>query len=202
MFPGRRGTRRLPGNWRPRSLRPMTDTEELVDAYCQPLYCFAISLVRDADRAAGLVRQTYVIWERKEREPRAPGKVRTGLFSTLYRQHLGQGSWKTWPPEPATGDDEDRSATHEPDPGREIPRTAELLGGLSTTFRAPLTLFCLEQHSYKEIADILDVPIGTVMSRISRGKEQLRSRMMEEPASAGLENFVDFRPDVMKQPNG
>ncbi len=40
------------------------------------------------------------------------------------------------------------------------------------------------------------------MSRISRGKEQLRSRMMEEPASAGLENFVDFRPDVMKQPNG
>jgi len=180
----------------------MTDTEDLVDAYCQPLYCFAISLVRDADRAAGLVHQTYAIWERKEREPRDPDKARTGLFSTLYRRHLGQGRGKTRPSEPAAGDDEDRSATQEPDSGRKIPRTAELLGGLSATFRAPLTLFYLEQHSYKEIADILDVPIGTVMSRISRGKEQLRGRMMEESASAGPENFVDFRPDVMKQPNG
>jgi len=180
----------------------MTDTEELVDAYCQPLYGFAFALARDADRAAGLVHQTYVIWKRKEREPRAPGKARTGLFSTLYRQHLGQGSRKTWPAECAAGDDEDRSATYEPAPGRGIPRTAELLGGLTATCRGPLTLFYLEQHSYKEIAEILDIPIGTVMSRISRGKEQLRGRMMEEPASAGLENFVDFRPDVMKQPNG
>ena len=179
----------------------MTDTEELVDAYGQPLYCFAFSLARDADRAAGLVQQTYVIWERKGREPRDPGKARTGLFSTLYRQHLGQGSRKTWPPERAAGDDEDRSANHEPDPGRELPRTVELLGGLTATFRAPLTLFYLEQHGYKEIAEILDIPIGTVMSRISRGKEQLRGRMMEEPASAP-ETFVDIQPDAMKQPNG
>ena len=54
------------------------------------------------------------------------------------------------------------------------------LGELDETFRAPLALFYLEDHSYRDIAEILEIPIGTVMSRIARGKELLRKQIVEK----------------------
>ena len=68
----------------------------------------------------------------------------------------------------------------------------EALHEVEEVFRAPLTLFYLEELSYQEIAETLDVPIGTVMSRLSRGKVQLRARLAAKEAGRGS-NVVPFQ---------
>ena len=80
---------------------------------------------------------------------------------------------------------------HPPDAADRVDANAALkaLGQLPENFRAPLILFYLEDHSYLEIAGILGVPAGTVMSRISRGRAMLRKLMEEKPA-----NMIAFEP--------
>ena len=53
-------------------------------------------------------------------------------------------------------------------------------------FRLPVLLADLEGFSYKEIAEILDVPIGTVMSRLHRGRKQLQRALWEFASQRGL----------------
>jgi predicted DNA-binding protein (UPF0251 family) len=64
----------------------------------------------------------------------------------------------------------------------ESSQVLETLQSLEETFRAPLALFYLQEHSYEEIADILEVPIGTVMSRLSRGKAKLQQALVKRRA--------------------
>ena len=181
----------------------MTEFEELVDAHYQPLFRFAYSLGKNPDRAADLVQQTFCIWAEKGHQLKDRSKAKTWLFTTLYREYLGQARRETRYPERELEDAEHLLPAHEADADRQLDaqRAVELLGELDETFRAPLTLFYLQQNSYKEIAKILDVPIGTVMSRISRGKEQLRRKMADEPASAPRK-IVEFEPDVFKKSHG
>lgn len=157
----------------------MSQFQELVDQHYQALYRFGLSLAKSADRAADLVQQTFCIWAEKGHQLRDQSKAKTWLFTTLYREHLGNARRSSKYRESDIEDAEPQLPAHEPDADRKIDaqRAVDLLNGLDETFRAPLTLFYLQQHSYKEIAAILDIPIGTVMSRISRAKGQLRDQM-------------------------
>ncbi|NNC88264.1 MAG: sigma-70 family RNA polymerase sigma factor [Akkermansiaceae bacterium] len=181
----------------------MTEFEELVDAHYQPLFRFAFSLARNPDRAADLVQQTFCIWAQKGHQLKDRSKAKTWLFTTLYREHLGQARRETRYPERELEDAEHLLPAHEADADRRLDaqRAVDLLHELDETFRAPLTLFFLQQNSYKEIAAILDVPIGTVMSRISRGKQQLRRKMADEPAGAPRK-IVSFEPEALKKTHG
>lgn len=63
-------------------------------------------------------------------------------------------------------------------------RVMEALARVEENYRLPLTLFYLDDLSYKEIAETLEIPIGTVMSRLSRGKTQLR-QLLERGEESG-----------------
>jgi RNA polymerase sigma factor (sigma-70 family) len=182
----------------------MSEFADLVDSHYQALYRFGYSLTRSPDRAADLVQETFCIWAEKNAQLRDRSKAKTWLFTTLHREFLGQRrKMSRYSDEPLdesligseTGSDDD--AERQMDGQRAV----ELLGEMDEIYQAPLALFYLQQHSYKEIAEILDVPIGTVMSRLSRGKEMLRKRMVAEPSS-GPKNLVDVKPELFKKRNG
>lgn len=165
----------------------MSEFEELVDAHYQALYRFGMSLTRDANMASDLVQETFCIWAAKGGQLKDRSKAKTWLFTTLHREFLTHRRRASkFSDDPIDEDSAEAEASSPEDAERQMDgqRAMELLGALDETYRAPLALFYLQQHSYKEIAEILDVPIGTVMSRLSRGKEMLRRKMTAEPSSA------------------
>jgi RNA polymerase sigma-70 factor (ECF subfamily) len=62
------------------------------------------------------------------------------------------------------------------------------LGKLPQSFRDVVVLTDVEEFSYREVAEFLQVPIGTVMSRLSRGRKLLRQELSEQARSFGLKN--------------
>jgi RNA polymerase sigma-70 factor (ECF subfamily) len=152
----------------------------LVDQHYPALYRFALSLARNQADACDLTQQTFYIWATHGHGLRDLAKAKTWLFTTLYREFLRgrrRGARVTsiedLPPGAAELADAEIDQARRFDGGLVL--TA--LGEVEEVFRAPLTLFYLEGHSYQEIAEILEVPIGTVMSRLARGKAQLRGTL-------------------------
>ncbi|RPJ35292.1 MAG: RNA polymerase sigma factor [Verrucomicrobiaceae bacterium] len=182
----------------------MSEFEELVDAHYQALFRFAMSLTRDSATACDLVQETFCIWAAKGDQLRDRSKAKTWLFTTLHREFLShRRKASRFSDEPLDEAAAESMAGPEEDADRQMDgqRALELLGALDETYRAPLALFYLQQHSYKDIAKILDVPIGTVMSRLSRGKEMLRRKMMEEPSSAP-KNILQIQNGELQQHHG
>ena len=69
----------------------------------------------------------------------------------------------------------------------------QALQTLDERFRAPLALYYLNDFSYRDIAKALEIPIGTVMSRLRRAKDQLRA-ILETPAKQN--QTIPFRKEV------
>lgn len=156
----------------------MKEFEELVDAHYQALYRFGYSMCKSSEIASDLVQQTFCIWAEKGHQLKDRSKAKSWLFTTLYREYLGYARKRKRFVDKDASDMEYALPTVDADEGRQMDanRAVGLLSGLDPIFRAPLTLFYLQQNSYKEIAEILEIPIGTVMSRISRGKALLKKQ--------------------------
>lgn len=154
----------------------------LVDAHYAALYRFALSLARSAADAADLTQQTFYIWATKGASLRDAAKAKTWLFTTLYREFI-----RTRRRESRIEFIEDLAPREQDPPDLEASDIERMdtqvvlaaLQEIDPVFRAPLTLFYLKDLTYQEIAEILDVPIGTIMSRLSRGKAHLRAALAQ-----------------------
>jgi RNA polymerase sigma-70 factor (ECF subfamily) len=156
--------------------------ENVVNAHYEPLYRFALSLARSEADACDLVQQTFCRWAVKGGQLRDKSKAKSWLFTTLHREFLGQRRHDDRFPkvEISSVDDGEFAAQPFSESKMDGANVLSALQQLDETYRAPLVLFYLEEHSYRDIAEILEIPIGTVMSRISRGKGLLRKQFLEK----------------------
>ncbi len=152
---------------------PTMDFESLVNAYYQPLYRFAFTLTRNDSEACDLTQQTFYIWAVRGWQLRDRAKVKTWLFTTLRREFLQSRRKLDRFPEQALADCDLPLVESRTILDLDIDAVLEALSHLPGDYRTAVSLFYLEELSYKEIAEIVDVPIGTVQSRIARGKAKL-----------------------------
>lgn len=155
--------------------------ENLVSRYYGPLYQFAFSLTRTEADASDLTQQTFLIWATKGHQLRDKNKVKTWLFTTLHREFLNTRRKTTRFPHHELGEMEHELPVISPAmvDALDSAEVVDLLKNVAEPYQAALALFYLEDYSYKEIAEILEVPLGTVQSRISRGMAQLQQFILD-----------------------
>lgn len=160
-----------------------TDFESLVACYYKPLYQFAFSLVHDEAEACDLTQQTFCIWAAKGHQLRDRSKVKTWLFTTLHREFLGTRRKQTRFPhvELELAAPELPAVAPESISRLDVAQVLDALARLDEIYQAPVALFYLQDHSYNEIAEILDVPLGTVKSRLARGLGFLHQLLADTP---------------------
>ena len=157
-----------------------TEFEELVELHYRPLYRFAFSLTRSEAEASDLTQQAFYIFARSGGQIRDRSKVKSWLFTTLHREFLAGRRRIVKFPQTEVSEAETELPTTPPRlESADAPAVLSALAQVDATFQSAVSLFYLEDYSYPQIAEILDVPLGTVKSRIARGIAQLQKLLLE-----------------------
>ena len=156
--------------------------ESLVMAHHAAVFRYAFRLTGAVADAEDLVQQTFLIAQQKLHQLRETERASGWLFAIARTSYLK--SLAKWFPATCDADPADTPA-----PCREIlevdsQELQQVLAELPPELRLTLVMFYFEDLSYKEIAQELEIPIGTVMSRLSRAKHKLRERLgVDVPAA-------------------
>jgi RNA polymerase sigma-70 factor (ECF subfamily) len=153
--------------------------QELVEQHYETLYRYAYRLSGSAADAEDLTQDAFCQAQLKLNQLRDPGRVKAWLFSILrnkYLHLLRDARRQTTLPLDSLGDVPQAPA--EPLPDVDPQRLQQVLNELPEEFRTPVILFYFDDFSYRDIAEQMDLPIGTVMSRLARAKAHLRARLV------------------------
>lgn len=164
----------------------MPNFHDLVEQEIPRLRRYARALTRNSDRADDLVQDTLVRAIAKAHLWQPGTDIRAWLFTIMHNQHVN--IVRRDMRDEATVDVDQLSsslvATTDPTGARQLRELEQALGCLSEEQRAVILLVGLEGMSYETAAEVLGVPIGTVRSRLSRGRDALRG-LMGMPEGSG-----------------
>ena len=171
-------------------------------SFLDALYRTALRMTRSEAEAEDLVQETYIRAFRFRQQFTPGTNLKAWLFRILTNTFINTYRRKTAQPEVTDldGIDEfslyrrmadDRAASSSPDPEAELLKTVvdtevtDALEELPEKFRTTV-LLDVEGFSYKEIAEMLSIPIGTVMSRLHRGRKFLQKRLYDLARERGI----------------
>jgi RNA polymerase sigma-70 factor, ECF subfamily len=168
------------------------DIAALVAQHHRSMYRYAFRLTGSAVDAEDLVQETFLIAQQKLAQLRSVEAARGWLCvilrncfirSQTYSQPLSAGSIEL-----NIDNLPDESAQKEEIDGE---RLQKALNRIAPKHRLMLSMFYFEDISYREIARQLDLPIGTVMSRLARAKSRLRTELFKsDKENADVERSV------------
>ncbi|HQS57678.1 MAG: RNA polymerase subunit sigma-24 [Gallionellales bacterium 35-53-114] len=160
-----------------------TNLQEQIEQIRPRLYRLAYSWSHNPELADDLVQETLIKALKNSSQLRDPALLNSWLFSILancwrdhFRQHRDMDD---------IDDIEDYRYAHENTPEKEhsqsqiVSQVRIAVGKLPLGQRQVLTLVDLEELSYIEVASILNIPIGTVMSRLCRARQTMKSLLKE-----------------------
>lgn len=154
---------------------------ELIDAHYEAMYRYAYRLSGSAADADDLTQEAFAKALAHADQLREPDRARFWLFRILRNAYLhrarDQRRRRTIPLD-AVGDLPDDTA--DPPAAIDPAELQRALDELDEAFRAPVILYYFEEFSYRDIAEHMNLPIGTVMSRLARAKAYLRQRLHAE----------------------
>lgn len=158
--------------------------ERLVDQHYASLYRYAYRLTGTASDAEDLTQEAFCKAQSKQDQLRDPARAKAWLFSILrnaYLHRLRQDRQQRL----VSLDELAELPEALPDSWPEIDkaRLQEALNELPEVFRTPVIMFYFQEFSYRDIAEQMELPLGTVMSRLARAKAYLRSRLLDPEAT-------------------
>jgi RNA polymerase sigma-70 factor (ECF subfamily) len=175
--------------------------ETLIATYQQPVYNLVYRLLDDPSEASDVVQEVFLKVFRNITSFRGNSSLKTWIYRIAYNEAWNHRRWFTRHKRQEVGlerEDESSLGFRDvlPDPARSAfdivsdhethALIEEALGDLNPAFRAAVVLRDIEDLSYEEIAEVLGVSLGTVKSRILRGRDALKkgltSRLKPEPA--------------------
>lgn len=160
--------------------------KELTYPHLEFLYNVALKYTGKTYDAEDLVQETMFTAYRKFSQLREESKCRSWLFMILRSHFLkekrqefkrpylddGDGYLKNV----TAGNSNELADTYEKKVNKEEVR--KVLGLIPEKFQSPLILYYMDEMTYQEISEYLDVPIGTVMSRLARGKKYMKNELL------------------------